>query len=813
MTTARRGLVIGWKVSTLAPQTASVRYRALLPILALEQDGVQCRVFSDPYCVDLEALDALVIVKGLSLKDHKLAHMAFAKRVPIILDLCDNIFVNSYGQAGAEFSPMPADAFAAVAQLASAIVVSTESLADVVRAHCGREHGIFVIPDGVETPTQFREVSARLKAAQGVQNRQILRIAGQRLLHSLARLHDFGWLASAPIAKRWTRFAELLMAKRNWYALLRNRTGRATRKADRPREEGADSSPAQRVPGSPTRQILWFGIHGAEHANFGMLDLLLIRADLEQIAGEFDVELVVVSNNHQKFQSQIAPFKIRSRYLDWTASVVEQQLQSAALVVIPNSLDSFSLCKSANRAVLALNAGVPVVATLAPALRGLSGCIQSGSFLHGMRRYLSDADQAAHDVSQGQALIRQMFGSKQVASMWLDVLQTVVRKREASAVPAEGPPDAELVVAIHLIMDIDLALPVIHKAQDMGIAVLVLCNAEIRATRPDIDALLREHCDRYLFVHGMMLDRNFLFPASAKALLTFSETNLRPHAFNRQLTKMANRAGLATYTTQHGFENVGLTYDDTIQPIRKISFLSRHIFIWGELETLHPSAPLSNRRKCIPVGCPKPAQGSKTMLPEIFSSGQAMVGVFENLHWKRYSDAYRQAFLSNVLQVAGQYPEILFLMKPHNAGLWLTKRFRGTLPSLPNIVIADPKSPDWKSSTASSLFWRCAAVVTTPSTVALDAARHGLPVAVVAQEFALDNYAPLPLLREPKDWQRFVANAVEPQQRQRLLDLAQGFCRRVVLPNGAETRMLEAMLPQHARATRPHAGAGYAIVR
>jgi len=798
MTTAPRRLVIGWKVSTLAPQIASVRYRALLPILALEQDGVECRIFSDRHCIDLEALDALVIVKGLSLEDHELAQLAFAKRVPIVLDLCDNIFVNSYGQSASEFTPTPADTFATMARLASTIVVSTEPLADVVRLHCGREREIFVISDGVESSTQFQEISARLKAARLVERRQILHIAGRRLLQS-----NFGGLAWTAIIKRLTKIAEIVTAKRNLYASLRNQMSKAIGAADRRRERGAKCSPFEYRSGSARQQILWFGIHGAEHASFGMLDLLLIQADLEQIAREFDVELVVVSNSHQKFQHQIAPLKIKSRYLDWTASVVEQQLQSAALVIIPNSLDSFSLCKSANRTVLALNAGVPVVATLTPALSGLAGCIQTGSFLDGMRWYLSDADRAAHDVRQGQAVIGQMFGSKRIASMWLDVLQTAVQTRGASALPAEGPPDAELVVAIHLIMDIDLALPVIRRAQDMGIAVLVLCNSEIRATKPDMEALVREHCQQYLFVHRIMLDRNFLFPASAKALLTFSETNLRPHAFNRQLTKVANRAGLATYTAQHGFENVGLTYDDAIQPIRKISFASRHIFIWGGLETLHPSVLASSRRKCIPMGCPKPAQGTRAVLPDTFSSSKPVVGVFENLHWKRYPDDYRKAFISNVLQLAGQYPEILFLIKPHNAGLWLTSRFQGALPSLPNIVIADPKSPQWTSSTASGLFWRCAAVITTPSTVALDAARHGLPVAIVATGLALDNYAPLPLLREPQDWHRFVADAIEPQERRQLVDLAQGFCQRVVLPDGAELRMVEAMLPHHTEATRP----------
>lgn len=806
----RRQFVIGWKVSTLAPHVASVRYRALLPVLALEQHGVECRVFSDQHCIELDELDALVIVKGLSLEDCELAQRAFAKRVPVVLDLCDNIFVGGYGQSATEYRPTPSDIFSTMVRYASAIVVSTEPLAELVRQHCGRQHGIFVIPDGAESPAQFWQISARLRAAHHLQNCRALQAVGRRLLRSVRRLQDFGWMAWDPLVKRCSLIVGKAATGRVWPALFRKRLHPIICRNGR-RPTSSNMWPGESSSGDARLQILWFGIHGAEHANFGMLDLLLIQTDLEQIARETEVELVVISNSREKFERYIRPLKITTRYFDWTASVMEQQLQSAALVIIPNSLDSFSLCKSANRTVLALNAGVPVVATLTPALSALSNCIQTGSFVDGMRWYLSDATRAKQEVRQGQAVIQQTFGSDRISLLWSDVLQTIERPRSTLAQCTEIAPDAELVVSIHLVMDIDLALPVIRRAQDMGIAVLVLCNHEIRSIRPDMEALVRKHCRQYLFLHKAMLDRTFLFPASARALLTFSETNLRPHAFNRQLTKMANRAGLATYTAQHGFENVGLTYDDAVQPIRKISFAARNIFIWGRLETLHPSVLASNRRKCIPIGCPKPAQGTRTVLPDTFPSSMPVVGIFENLHWKRYPEHYRNAFISNVLQLAEHHPEILFLIKPHNAGLWLTSRFQGTLPSLPNIVIADPKSPQWASATASGFFWRCTAVITTPSTVALDAARDGQPVAIVAQGLALDNYAPLPLLHDPQDWHRFVADTMESQKRQQLLDLTQEFCLRVVLPNGADFRMVKTMFPHHVGAARSNAGSDHAV--
>ncbi len=116
---------------------------------------------------------------------------------------------------------------------------------------------------------------------------------------------------------------------------------------------------------------MWFGNHGATYAKFGMLDLLDIQTELEDIASKMDVKLVVISDNLDKYKQNILPLKIKSEYIAWNPTVVEQEFARASVVVIPNPLEMFSICKSANRAVLALKHGVPVVATSTSALQPL----------------------------------------------------------------------------------------------------------------------------------------------------------------------------------------------------------------------------------------------------------------------------------------------------------------------------------------------------------------------------------------------------------------------------------------------------------
>ena len=100
MTAPHSKPTVGWKVASLSFSMASVRYRAMLPLLALEHDGFQCRVFSDAGSEQLLGLDLLVIVKSFSSDDFALAQQAVARGIPVVLDLCDNILGRSFCALG-----------------------------------------------------------------------------------------------------------------------------------------------------------------------------------------------------------------------------------------------------------------------------------------------------------------------------------------------------------------------------------------------------------------------------------------------------------------------------------------------------------------------------------------------------------------------------------------------------------------------------------------------------------------------------------------------------------------------------------------
>ncbi|MEO5861662.1 MAG: hypothetical protein ABIQ03_04280 [Burkholderiales bacterium] len=826
-------LTVGWKVSSLTHKMASVRYRTVLPMLALEPKGIRNHIFSTPSPANIEGLDVLVFVKSLRLEDFAFATLVAQRGIPIVFDLCDNIFVEGYtGKALIS----PSDVFLMMSDVISAVVVSTEPLAEIVRQRTGDRLPVFVVPDGIETPALTYEVIRQIRNASLKESSKLGKVRS-RLLRLLARVsellrsenisslteHSFRLLigllnqsltrSRKKVARFTTRLIKAIkrrmrgsLSRIRRYANLRYWLKKSYRTYDLVRSY-LTSQPRRAAPShvksrfdtsvatknqtlsnnatSDKRQILWFGNHGAAHANFGMLDLLGIRDPLEQVARETPVELVVVSNNYSKYVDFIKPMGILSRYVEWSPEAMLEQFRTANVVIVPNSRDEFSLCKSANRTVMALSAGVPVVATYTPALAKLRGCVEFDDFYGGIKRYLSEPSHAHLHIQKGQVLIKELFGQHAIGEDWLFVINHTLGIKKSKKYPL-----TELIVVLHLGQDIDLAVPILRATRERGLAVLVWCSVSFINRCCYVLETLRELAIPWQVMPDRLEGLVNPFPSSTRALLTISETNLSPHRFAHTLTKLACSAGIPTYTLQHGFENVGLTYSDRTQAIRNVRFASDRIFVWGPLELLHPDIEWRTRAKCIPVGCPKPASVTPLEAPIATLSGKTVVGIFENLHWHRYSDNYRDFFLKGVRQLASRFSEVTFVVKPHNAGLWLTGRYRGEIPSAGNLLIVDPSSKDWLGLTATQLMGYMSAVITSPSTVALDSARAGIPAAVVAYDLPLDNYSPLTQLRRIEDWEVFVGSALDFAQRTAQCKIVSDFAQRVVLPGDAAQRIV-----------------------
>lgn len=778
-TVGRKAMRIAWVVAQKDAAIASTRYRCYYPAMALERLGVESMVFSHALDVlpQLTTFDAIIFVKSLDGASLSLARNAKARGLKVFVDLCDNIIVSNYPKTLDNFAM--ASSLASVSAIADAFIVASAGLADAVRPVLAARSRFIVVPDQVETAESVAQA-----ALLGLKHRE------PPLNAKLKRLRTRAFLAL-----RQPRLASQVVAKKLFASgrRLRSRIGRIIRYIANPREDLASPRPPQTEAGRSEgrKSVLWFGNYGSQHSEFGLLTLLQIVPALERLNRDTPLELVVISNNERLFKDAIAPINVPTRYIPWSPNGVFDALKTASVCVLPFGGDPFSTTKSANRAVLALHQGVPVVATRLQSMEALQGIVEFDDWEAGLRRFLGPDGDAQRDqaLAKWRRDAEPSFMSEAIGQSWLQLL-TERRPKQSIGYTREWRREVALV--LNLPQDLDLMLPVIDEIRsrpDVFLRVLVAPGLFPSSNRI-LRALVDRHIVPFLLEKSAVLSGEDRILRNIDALLTASETSLRVHELAHALTLSARKLGIATYTMQHGLENVGLTYCDGRHGTGVV-FAAEHVLLWGDPKTLPDWVAPETRRKCIAVGRTSKPAYTDCQLPSEFA-GRDIIGVFENLHWHRYSSRYTSKFLDDIFALARERPNLLVLVKPHPAGRFLIKR-SDLLASAPkNLMVADINDKLWEPFSASALIPLCRAVVTTPSTVALDAAELDVPVAVARYDLDLPAFAGLLMVDDKASLIAFVDTALADGAAARAG--LTSYCNRVRLPGDAVKRVVDMLL-------------------
>ncbi|MFN7166874.1 MAG: hypothetical protein ACK4NV_07515 [Pannonibacter sp.] len=316
----------------------------------------------------------------------------------------------------------------------------------------------------------------------------------------------------------------------------------------------------------------------------------------------------------------------------------------------------------------------------------------------------------------------------------------------------------------HLGGDIDMLAPFLTRLGEGDVAAeKIIVAAPLLLGNPRLSTLLGAYGRKPDAILPQDATEQLLRVALAgcRSLLTASETTLRPHRLAHALANTANQLGIITATLQHGIENVGITYFDEHQG-PEVGFASSHVLTWAGKNSLQEGVRGATTDKVRDAGLPGPPDDTvfapwrdRLDLPH---GGRKIVGVFENLHWTRFSDDYRAQFLSDLQYATLMFPDLFFLLKPHPEGRWLTERFSGPRPAAKNLLVASPTAPVWNMLTAPYLMPALSAIITTPSKVALDAAIAGVPAAVASYSCVFPRYKDLPTLAALRDWESFLEN-------------------------------------------------------
>ena len=332
-----------------------------------------------------------------------------------------------------------------------------------------------------------------------------------------------------------------------------------------------------------------------------------------------------------------------------------------------------------------------------------------------------------------------------------------------------------VLVLIDLVQDIDVLLGVllaIRASPDLSLKIVV--SRWLERESPRTGALLRAHGLPFAYVRRRdVIEGGAPSLRGVGAVLAAAESSHPAHAAGHALAARARALGLRTYALQHGFEQIGLFGPEAASA----SFASETVFCWFPPGAAPAGLPAETRAKLEPAGRPVPPGGWGRDPQPAYD-----LGVFENLHWDRYTEADRAGFLQGLIATARALPKARILLRPHPAGGWADELGHELAP-FENIVRPGAREARVRLDGSAQVLRGIARVITTPSTVAVDSALAGVPVALSAMGGA--SYLPLPALDSPDAWVAFASGAtydptVLDQFRSRVLVAGDGALRIVV---------------------------------
>jgi hypothetical protein len=386
-------LRLSWKLHSLDLRFASIRYRALIPIQALSTHRYRSTVATKIDIDKLHAADVIIFVRAFSSEDLILAQLAKDLGIPIVLDICDNPL---------EYTRNQVEIIQSMARYAAVVTTNGPALANALSKWLQVSVPVMIVSDGIETQTIL-----------WVGHRVLRRAYFNEVLLPILTSTCF-WRTAIP-----KMLSKVVAHGVRLQTLMHRVVGRSIRNRD-----ANNDFP---------RTLIWFGRSGGASGKYGLSDIVDVAPYLEQLNRRIRIRLVVVSNDREGYQHLVQPLPIQSQYIEWDNESIRSQIMASNVAIIPNSGDPIAICKSANRAILALSLGVPVVAGRTPAMEVFEGCVCFNDWVDSLYSYLTEPSLVQDHIRKAQSVLRSHFDPHCIAGQWQEVL-----KRIKSPTPLAG---------------------------------------------------------------------------------------------------------------------------------------------------------------------------------------------------------------------------------------------------------------------------------------------------------------------------------------------------------------------------------------
>ena len=128
--------------------------------------------------------------------------------------------------------------------------------------------------------------------------------------------------------------------------------------------------------------------------------------------------LTVISDNQAKFEQAIRPLRVPTFYLDWSRLTFHAALRLHQACVIPVRLSPWTICKSNNRLVTALHAGLVCVADSIPSYEAFDDLALIGPCADNFKQAVDEFDRLRAQVPSNIRAVEARWDITQVGDAW-----------------------------------------------------------------------------------------------------------------------------------------------------------------------------------------------------------------------------------------------------------------------------------------------------------------------------------------------------------------------------------------------------------
>lgn len=180
-----------------------------------------------------------------------------------------------------------------------------------------------------------------------------------------------------------------------------------------------------RPQGSPLR-LVWQGQAGTSNPPSGMSVMSRLVPALEEVHRSTPLRLTVISNSRDAYRRYVGKPRFPASYVPWRPRTFAWAFAAHDVCLLPVDPNPFTICKSDNRAVLALMLGVPVIADDIPSYRRMSSWIAIGDWAANLARLAGDPESARDQVARAQAALGPLIDPARVVAQWSAVIEAAI---------------------------------------------------------------------------------------------------------------------------------------------------------------------------------------------------------------------------------------------------------------------------------------------------------------------------------------------------------------------------------------------------